>query len=71
MCGLTLGKHMRCVRRGRTRSVNTGWEQPVRHACLRKRPGGQGWRRADSEQRLELVVGWGPWQGVGELRARK
>lgn len=62
---------MRCVRRGRTRSANTGWEKPVRHACLRKRPGGQGWPHAGREQLLELVVGWGPWQGVGELRARK
>lgn len=47
--------NIRCVLRGQTGSMNTGWGKPMRHACLRKRPRGQGWPHAGAggEQHLE------------------
>lgn len=72
MLGSNWRSSIRCVLRGQTGSINTGWEKPMRHTCLRKRPGGQGWPQAGSQQHLEKAgCGVGPVTGCGRVESQE
>ena len=63
---------IRFVLRGQTDSINTGWEKLMRHTFLRKRPRGQGWPQAGSEQHLERAgCGVGPMTGCGSVESQE
>lgn len=60
------------VLRDQTGSINSGWGRPMRHTRLRKRPGGQGWPQAGSEQPLETTgCGVEPMTGCGRVEGEE